>query len=252
MFADASQLPLEAKVEHTNNLYESKGRSAVLIIGMYFFVAVLFRDREAIRSKDPKKVNSFRKLCDHEKLHPDIKGATLRRWVTAAATEEELREDGIDTQQLSYSALREIAKIPTKTARAGVAEQIITEGLKGDAVNDLVRKKLDQTKGLKKAHSTSKSEDGLVGDLTREITSKFETVENNAEWRSLLLDSDQFRQKFNFREQSVIYERAVEHKKLLNQKKGKLEKKMEPVQKTLNFLEDLIAAFEATDSRNSK
>jgi hypothetical protein len=248
MFAEADHLSLDSKIEHTNRLYENTYGKAPLMVGLYFFVAVLNRNFQEIHSKSSNKPNSFNKLCGHETLHPDIKGATLRRWVIAAAIKEELQNDGIDTESLIYSALREIAKLPSKVARAKTAKEIIAGKLKGDAVNKLVQKELVAAKGSNGAQGTGKTDDALIGDLAREITSQFETAADNAEWRSLLVDPDQVREKFNFREQGAIYERAVNYKELLNKKKSKLEEKMEPVQKTLNFLDELIAAFQGTVS----
>ena len=72
-------------------------------------------------------------------MHPDLKGPTLRRWVIAAATKQEVEGDGLATERLEYSHFREISKVPTKEGRLMVAKAVIERSLNVKATIELVR-----------------------------------------------------------------------------------------------------------------
>ncbi|MGO9121234.1 MAG: hypothetical protein ACLQPD_26940 [Desulfomonilaceae bacterium] len=235
---DERNLPTDQKVGRINQMYVRLKRGW-LFIALWVLVNVLNNDLREARSKNPKKENPFSAICDHEDLHPDLKGPTLRRWVSAAATNQELLGDGLNTESLDYSHLREISKIHTKEGRLMVAKAVIEGSLKVKAAVELVR--LEIRKG--KADVSPESDFcGLAQSVMEGLDNPL-SLRDDEDVSSVVLDETQLRQEFNFREQASIYSKAEKVKTQMLKEKSVTEERLETVQQSITFLENVMNAF---------
>ena len=203
-------------------------------------VNVLNNDLEAARSKNPRKEKPFNVICNHPNLHPDLKGPTLRRWVIAAATNQELEGVGLATESLDYSHLREISKVPTEEGRVMVARAVIEGSLKVKATMELVRVEIQ--KGKVEA-SPASDFCGLAESVIEGLDNPVSLSEDE-DVSSVLLDESQLRQEFNFREQASIYGKAEKVKTQMLKEKSVIEERLENVQQSITFLEKVMNTFD--------
>jgi hypothetical protein len=244
MFEDESLLSDEQKVGRINELYDLHVHRAWLVISLWVILNVLKNDLKAARSKSPLKENSFNKIANSKDLHPDLKGPVLRRWVWAGATWQEAAKAGVNTDPLTKSHCREIAKIPTLEGRISVAKQVVAESWTVKQTIEAVQAELAKAKGDSSAESDLC---GLAEEVLRKLDDPVSLCEDE-EFCDILLDSTQVRAEFNFREQSKIYDKAEKVKKMRLKEKNQLEERLKALQKSVNFLEDLMRTFDGKDA----
>jgi len=241
---DESQLSDEEKVGRLNDLYERHIRQPWLAIALWVIVNVLKNNLEAARSKNPRKDDSFNKIANSQDLHPDLRGPVLRRWVAAGAAWQELANAGVDTDTITYSHCREIAKLPTLKSRISMGERVVAESLTVKETIEAVQE--ENAKGKPEASS---SDSDLCG-LARAVIEKLDdpvALSEDEDFCDVLLDSAQVRAEFNFREQSKIYDKAEKIKKQEIREKSDLEHRLEGLQQSINFLEDLMNTFDGKE-----
>ncbi len=238
----AAQIPEEShlsddeKVDRLNVLYAHNVGAAQLFIGVWVLVNVFHNDLDAARSKNPKKNKSFNKICSHKRLHPDLQGVQLRRYVAAAIAQRELQEAGI-TEPLEYSILRELAKLATLQDRIRVAQAIITQNLTARETVQLVADEIKKAKEEKSPSSSRLSE--LTRKVIKALDDPLELVKDD-NLMALLTDEEMLRVELNFRDQARIYGKMERLRDELLDKKSRIEKSLEPVQQSINILEQLM------------
>jgi len=237
-FTVESDVSVDQHVEKINSLIDQVGQ-AQLVVGLYILVHVLRNDLEAARSRNPRKNKSYKAILEHEKVKADRR--TLRDWVIAAATKQELENGGVSTDLLDYTHLREIAKLPTAELREKIAKRVISESLNAKDTEQAVKAEIEKTKLDDSAAGPS------LRNLAQTVVTKLAdpvALSNDEDFFELLLDEEQVRREFNFREQAIIYSTAdkVRRKKL--SEKGRLEKALEPVQESINFLEEVMTTMD--------
>ncbi len=242
---DESKLPDEDKVSRLNDLYERNIRKPWLVIALWVILNVIKGDVTATRSKNPQKTDSFNKIANSNNLHPDLKGPVLRRWVAAGATWQDLGNHGVDNDRLGYSPCREIAKIPTLAGRISVGKRVVAESLTVKETIEAVKAEIAKTR--KAADNTAEA--GLR-PLAKQVFERLDDpvfLSEDQDFCDILLDSDQVRTEFNFREQSKIYDKAEKIKKQKIREKSDLENRLEGLQQSINFLEDLMNTFDGKE-----
>jgi hypothetical protein len=178
-------------------------------------------------------------------LHPDLKGPVLRRWVAAGASWQELGSHGVDNDRLGYSPCREIAKIPTLEGRISVGKRVVAESLTVKQTIEAVQAEIAKTK---KAADTPA--DTYLCPLAKSVIQRLDDpvfLSEDQDFCEVLLDSAQVRTEFNFREQSKIYNKAEKIKKQKIREKSDLENRLEGLQQSINFLEDLMNTFDGKE-----
>ncbi|MBM3299660.1 MAG: hypothetical protein FJY85_06880, partial [Deltaproteobacteria bacterium] len=86
--------------------------------------------------------------------------------------------------------------------------------------------------------------------LARAVIEKLDdpvALSEDEDFCDVLLDSAQVRAEFNFREQSKIYDKAEKIKKQEIREKSDLEHRLEGLQQSINFLEDLMNTFDGKE-----
>ncbi len=242
---DESQLSDGEKVGRLNELYERHIRQPWLAIALWVIVNVFKNNLEAAHSKNPRKDDSFNKIANSEDLHPDLKGPVLRRWVTAGATWQELGNAGVDTDSVTYSHCREAAKIPALEGRISVGKRVVAESLTVKQTIEAVQAECAKTK---KTAETCADTD--LCPLAETVIQRLDDpifLSEDPEFCEILLDSAQVRTEFNFREQSKIYDKAERIKKQKIKEKSDLEHRLEGLQQSINFLEDLMDTFDGKE-----
>jgi len=242
---DESQLSDGEKVGRINELYEINVRRIWLVIALWVIVNVLKNNLEAAHSKNPHKDNSFNKIANSKDLHPDLKGPVLRRWVTAGATWQELGNAEVDTKSLTYSNCREIAKVPTLAGRISIGKRVVAESLTVKQTIEAVQAEIAKTK---KAAKTDADTD--LCELARTVIQRLDDpifLSEDEDFCEILLDSAQLRAEFKFHEQTKIYDKAEKIKKQKIREKSDLEHRLEGLQQSINFLEDLMDTFNSKE-----
>jgi len=242
---DESQLSDGEKVGRLNELYERHIRQPWLAIALWVIVNVLKNNLEPAHSKNPRKDDSFNKIANSKDLHPDLKGPVLRRWVAAGATWQEWANAGVDTDKATYSHCREGAKVPTLAGRISVGKRIVAESLTVKQTIEAVQAEIAKTK---KAAKTDADTD--LCELARTVIQRLDDpifLSEDPEFCEILLDSAQVRTEFNFREQSKIYDKAEKIKKQRIREKSDLEHRLEGLQQSIDFLEDLMDTFDGKE-----
>ena len=165
---------------------------------------------------------------------------TLRRYVAGALTQRELQEAGV-TEPLEYSILRELAKLATLDGRIRIAQVIIAQKLN---VRETVELVADELKKAKAAKSPSISK--LSGTTLKVIKALDDPLELSKDdnLMALLTDEEMLRVELNFRDQARIYSKMERLRDELLEKKGRIEKSLEPVQQSINLLETLMQTFD--------
>ncbi|MGO9567832.1 MAG: hypothetical protein ACLP5H_09855 [Desulfomonilaceae bacterium] len=241
---DERDLPIEKRAEGLFKLYDQHTGRTPILIGLWVFVNILDKDMEAARSKSPQKNVSYKFIANHKDLPPDLKGQTLGRYVVAGVTAQELESDGVKTDPMSYRALYETSKIPSKEGRKSVAKEVIAKSLNLKATCDLVQaKRLEET--LDETSPDSKFSPLAKKAITWLQTGNMSFGGENAELKPILSDANEVRTKLNFREQTKIYGLA---EKIRSRKLGQskqLAKDLGSMQECINFLETLLNAFDS-------
>ncbi len=233
---DESHLSDEQKVDRLNVLYAHNVGAAQLFLGVWVLVNVFRNDLDAARSKNPKKNKSFNKICSSKRLHPDLQGVQLRRYVAAAITERELREAGI-AEPLEYSILRELAKLATLQDRIRVAQTVIAQNLTARETVQLVADEIKKAKEAKTSSTSRLSE--LTLKVIKALDEPLELIKDD-NLMALLTDEEMLRVELNFRDQARIYSKMERMRDDLLDKKSRIEKSLEPVQQSINILEQLM------------
>ena len=236
---------VEERVEQLNDMYEQRVGKPQLVIGLDVLANEFNNDIEAARSKNPKKQKSFRAIADHENLHPDIKGPVLRRWVNAAVTMQELASKGVNTDLLTYSHYREISKIKDAEARKRIADQVIADSLTFKATEKLVKSE------IAKAKAGDSNEDSDLSTMAQEVMDGLDdpaSLSDNDALSGFLLDRNAVRLDLDFDEQSSIYAKAKAKRQEAITEKGGMEKKLETVQQSINFLDQVLSTFRSKDT----
>jgi hypothetical protein len=94
-------------------------------------------DIKAASSRNPKKANSFRKLCERQDLL--VHSGTLSEMVRVAAQEKLLLDAEIDSKKLSYTHKAELIKLPKDSQKIDLAKKAIEENLSTREMADLVK-----------------------------------------------------------------------------------------------------------------
>jgi len=243
---DESKLSHDEKAARITQIYLNGVRAIWLPLGLWVTVNVYNSDLEAARSKNPHKDKSFNKIAGSKEMHPDLKGPLLRRYVSAAATWQELGTHDVDTDRTGYSHCREIAKIPTLAGRIAVGNRVVAESLTVKQTIEAVQAEIAKTK---KAAKTDADTD--LCELARTVIQRLDLdpilLSEDPDLSEMLLDSAQVRTEFNFREQSKIYGKAEKIKKEQIREKSDLEHRLEDLQQSINFLEDLMDTFDGKE-----
>ncbi len=115
---------VEKAVKFINETVKETIYKGYLEIGRYLFDKFYDSDIERVRSRDPKKKASLRKLKQHQglALHP----STLHDTVRVAAQEYFFNERGIDTSQLTYTHKCELVKIDDNDEKIQLVQNIIS------------------------------------------------------------------------------------------------------------------------------
>ena len=244
---DESHLSTDEKVARLTQLYRRVAKMQ-LVIGLWVLLNVFRNKVEDVRSKDPKKQYSFSAISTHYDLPTELKGDTLRRYVLAAATMRELQGKGVVVDSLDYSHFREIAKIPDEGLREKVGRIVVEQSATARQTERLVTVELEKAKLERKKPKGDGKSQPQISSLTVDIIGKLNNPEKHIipddKITALLLDPVQARAKFNFREQTKIYEKA---EKVLQQKaeeKSNLEKMSASTEANINFLENLMDTFD--------
>jgi hypothetical protein len=229
---------MDDHVEHVNKLNRKIGVTQ-LIIGIYIVVNILKGNLEAARSKNPNKYATYRSFLNHENLTVDRR--TVRDWVESAATKKELEDSGVDMEFLEYSHFREISKLSTKDARKRVADEVATKALSIKDTQQLVKEETIRSK-------LTQSETGAnLSDLAQEVIVKLNdpvSLSEEEDFCLLLHDRGEMSKEFDFREQAIIYSTAEKIKAKKLSEKSSLEKRLEPVQVAINFLDEMMATMD--------
>lgn len=243
---DERDLSIDDKVARINEIYDINVLHISLKVGLYVIRNVFSNDLEAASSKNPKKNLSFKAIAEHKDLDPDLKGPTLRRWVAAAAARQQLEGAGITTVLLTYSHLRELSKISDAQAREKVARDIINKEMTAREAQKAVQEAISEGK-----HAEEPSDEEELCGLAREIMKKLDdpvSLSEEADYADILLDGDQVRQEFNFREQTKIYDKAEKIKNSKLKERTQLEERLEAVGKSVDFLEDVMKTFDGKEA----
>jgi hypothetical protein len=240
---DERHLPIEERTQNFIKSYSREDAKFRIRIGLSVFVNFLNKDMKAARSTNPYKTDAYLHLATHKDLPLDLKGQTLGRYVIAGVTAQELESDGVKTDLLTYRALYETSKIPSKEGRKSIAKEVIAKSLNLKATCDLVQaKKLEMT--LDKT-----SPDSELSLLAKKIISWLQTGDmsfygGNEELEPILSDANKVRTSLDFREQHKIYELAEKVKtRKLGQSK-RLEEDLSAAQRCINLLKTLMNAFD--------
>lgn len=153
---------------------------------------------------------------------------------------------GITTLLLTYSHLRELSKISDVKAREKVARDIINKEMTAREAQKAVQEAISEGK-----HAEEPSDEEELCGLAREIMKKLDdpvSLSEEADYADILLDGDQVRQEFNFREQTKIYDKAEKIKNSKLKERTQLEERLETVQKSVDFLEDVMKIFDGKEA----
>ena len=241
---DESKLSPDEKAGRITQIYSGPIKRVWLAVYLWVLLNVFNNDLTEVRSKNPRKEKSFNKIVESEKLHPDLRGPVLRRWVVAGTTWQELDNEGLNTDRVEYSHCREIAKVPTLKGRISVGKRVIEESLTVKETIEAVKAEI--AKGKPPATST---DTGLC-PLAQTVIQRLDDpvfLSEDPDFCEILLDSVQVRTEFNFREQSKIYDKAEKIKKQRIREKSDLEHRLEGLQQSINFLEDLMNTFDGKE-----
>ncbi len=245
---DESHLSTEEKVGRLAQLYRRIAKMQ-LVIGLWVLLNVFRNSQEEARSKDPQKQNSFNAICSHPDLPEDLKGDTLRRYVFAAVTMKELRAKGVAVELLDYSHFRVISTLPDEATREKVARMVIEKTATARQTEGLVSIELEKAKLERSKPKADSDYKDNFSPLAVEIIGKLDDPEGRIIWdkkiMSILLDPIQARAKFNFREQTKIYDKAERVLKKKTEEKSNLEKAFATNEANMKFLEDLMDAFDS-------
>jgi arsenate reductase-like glutaredoxin family protein len=114
--------PIQEAVEFIRQRIQDRDRGN-LEIGTYLLENFFENDITKAFSKDPKKINSYRRLCEREDLGIDI--STLSRMLRVAAQEKYLRDQGIDPSALSFTHKAELVKLRNDEAKLSFVREIL-------------------------------------------------------------------------------------------------------------------------------
>lgn len=204
-------LTTEELVDTINDEWENGQGKSKMRIGNLIFTHRYDGDAEKARSKNPKKENSYKDICDHKKLKMDPK--ELGRCVRAAIQKVEYETENVVCTEMSFHALLEAAKLPEKKDRLKLGREAVEKGWtvreikkavedmkKAEAAKAITKeeafKLLKQLKGVltnEKLRNFLKSKDRLQSDLESEHRIELSKIANHMarqmeEW-SPMLDS---------------------------------------------------------------
>ncbi len=118
---------VEEAVKFINETVRETLYKGYLEIGKYLFDKFYDGDMERVRSRNPKKKASLRKLKVHHRLpvHP----STLHDMVRVVAQEHFFAENKVDTYQLTYTHKCELVKLPDNEDKIQLVQMIISESM---------------------------------------------------------------------------------------------------------------------------
>jgi hypothetical protein len=138
---------VEEAIKFINETVRETFYKGYLEIGKYLFVKFYDSDIERVRSKNPKKKASLRKLKSHHGLpvHP----STLHDMVRVVAQEHFFSEHDVDSSQLTYTHKCELVKLPDDDNKIDLVQRIINESMSTRQLTHVItdkRKELTKSK----------------------------------------------------------------------------------------------------------
>jgi len=233
---NTAALDVEKDVDEFNDLHEAKTGTVQLVLGTWILSRVLHNNLQLALSRNPKKDAYYKSFVTHGRLN--VTSGTVNRWVRAAAVIQELQKAGLDTSLLTYSRAYEISKLRNSAARLRIAREVIDNDLTVKATAEFVKAETEASR------PDDSADEELIREkakrIMEELEKDLETLMENEDLNSVLLDETRLRLEFNFDELSTIFNKAKkEHKQKLLEK-AKVEERNESVQKSINFLDEIM------------
>jgi len=152
---------IKKQVEIINKLSQEGGEKNEEI-GEYVLIHNFNNDHKAASSRNPKKVQSYRKLIEHPDL--DVSASTLNRYVRVAIQSRFLKQKGETPGDLSYSQKFMLLGLRNDAAKVELAKKIVAESLSRPQVKALINEKRQKPKPKPEAKPVSKI-DLIVGSF---------------------------------------------------------------------------------------
>ncbi len=114
---------IDVAVELINDTMKGSRDKGYDEIGIFLIEHFFGGDITQAFSKNPKKENSYRRLCEREDLAVDV--STLSRILRVAAQEKFLKESGIDTTGLSFTHKTELIKLKNDVVKIDYVRSIV-------------------------------------------------------------------------------------------------------------------------------
>lgn len=179
---DADRELIETSVKYINEKANETLYKGSLEIGRYILKHFFNDDIELASSKNPRKPNSYKKLCRHRDLA--VPYSTLTVMVRVAAQEAFFEANHIDTEKISYTHKSNLIRLPNDTDKINLANRCIDEGLSTRKLEALVGRSRKKILARKK---TEQEETALQNIL------KIEQLLNRSEKSELVTDIQKIR-----------------------------------------------------------
>lgn len=203
---EVDEAKIDEAVEWINNKIRSNVHGTYLDIGNYIFENFFGGDLEQVKSFNPHKESSFRKLVEREELI--IKKTNLYNAVQVAIQEKLLSPTVQLTEQLSFT--HQVALLPLKTVEKKVelASKAIKEKLTVEALKEKVKEVKEEEprslagrpplpgfqKSVKRAYNIFGKYGALEG-LTEATLKKDEAIELREKVKHILSSATQIEEK---------------------------------------------------------
>ena len=195
----------EAFIERSVHFINEKANETLyrgsLEIGSYILEHFFQGDIQAASSKNPKKSNSYKKLCRHRDLA--VPYSTLTIMVRVAAQEKFLQAHQIDVERLGYTHKATLIRLENGEEKLRLAQQCLDENLSTRKLAEIVRKTcntIDEARKQEQAANAFQNivkierligrseKTGLVTDINKIRSMQSKTREDLKEKAQELLD----------------------------------------------------------------
>jgi hypothetical protein len=130
---------VERSVRFINDKANETLYKGALEIGSYILKHFFNNDIVRASSKNPKKINSYKKLCRHRDLA--VPYSTLTVMVRVAAQEKFLTDNQVDVSRLGYTHRANLIRLDNNAEKLALAQRCIAEGLSTRKLSELIKKK---------------------------------------------------------------------------------------------------------------
>ena len=145
-------------------------------IGEYILTNFFDNDIELASSRNPRKANSYKALCEHKELA--VPYSTLTIMVRVAAQERYFHENNINTNKLSYTHKADLIRLKNTSKKIEIVKECTEKSLSTRQLNKLVnntRKKIVDQKKNDQEESAFQNIFKIESLLNRSIKSELVT-----------------------------------------------------------------------------